>query len=266
MAPKDAALLETSQDPDELLDVADQFAAGLSTADREVVLRALTSDGFLNRLDSEEDYQAPPRQLRLARILKTLMDAPDAGAGVLVRLTQSPVFVALEPRQNLLIRALAAVRPAPEQAVAFWRRHSTPDAVWRHVTVWALGENGSAPALALLEEILSDPAQDPDEKVAWMHDAVLVHRNSPEMLAMAERLLGGGLDPALRPDLVESLFDYRPDDWYLECTPPEPPPRAAMSRDARERLRRIGERALAEVELTEEQQANVRAVLEALPE
>lgn len=265
MTQKDAALLETSNDPDELMEVADLFAASVSAADREVILRTLRSEDFLARLDSDDDYRNPPFELRVARIIKTLMDAPDSGAPVLVALTQSHAFLARQGRRHLLVLALVGVRPAPEAAVAFWRREAVPHGVLLHVTVDALAENGSAPAVALLGEILANPAHEPGYKVSWLHDTVLSHRDNPEMLAEAERLLHDGLPAELRPVLVESLFDYRRDEWY-GCSHPVPPPWSAFSREARERLRRIGTEALETVNLDKVQQARVRTVLETLPE
>jgi hypothetical protein len=50
--------------------------------------------------------------------------------------------------------------------------------------------------------------------------------------------------------LVEVLFDYRPDEWYRSEMPPVPPPRELVSEKARAVLRRIGEYALQNLELT----------------
>lgn len=97
-----------------------------------------------------------------------------------------------------------------------------------------------------------------------MQDPILVHRNDVPALRLCDSLLRGALEIGLSASLVEALFDYKPDAWYLECEPPAPPPRSAASQEARELLRRIGDYALASVELEPEQRSVVRDVLESL--
>ncbi|HJT88031.1 MAG TPA: hypothetical protein VJ732_09245 [Bryobacteraceae bacterium] len=233
--------------------------ASQSPADLNALLEALSSPSFLNRLDSQEEYLGPPDKLRLARVMRALTDNP-TGHPLLVALTAKRSFTSLEQRQDLLIRALAGVRPAPEAAVRFWERNSTPDAVYLQVTIDALADNSSQPALALLEKRLADPRYDPDEKVAWMRDPVLRHRGDLEMLRICERLLAGRLPAALRPDLVEALCDYRP-EWYLSERPPRPPAIATFTPEARAELRKICQLALQQVKLSDGQKQAVRKTL-----
>ncbi len=154
-------------------------------------------------------------------------------------MTKKPEFTSLEPRQELLIRALAVVRPATSQAIIFWDQHSQPEAAYRHVTIEALADNGSELALELLEKKLGDPQHEEEEVVAWMRDPILRHRNDVAMLRVCERMLIKTLPPERRPKLVEALCDYRPDEWYLSCNPPVPPSRIEATEEARVILRRI---------------------------
>jgi hypothetical protein len=233
-------VMATSKDAAELMRTAAAFAGSAKESDHSALRQHLGSEEFLNRLDSAEDYSQPPKRLRLARVLRTLAENPaSAAASTLLVLARSPVFTAVEQRQYLLILALVPLRPAPADAVRFWRLHSAPETVWRHVTVAALCDNGSEPALALLEEVLVHPQHDPEEKVVWMRDPLLRHRNEVPLLSCCERMITRSLPEEQRPDLLEALCDYRPNLWYVVCTPPVPPARAAASREAREILRRI---------------------------
>lgn len=261
MASRDQFVLEHSDDRQLLMKTAVKFARSESPDDHNLLLSHLGSEHFLNRLDSPEDYQAPPKQLRLARVVKTLMSSPTPwGKEVLVSLTQERSFVSFEPRQDLLIRALVVVRPAPKEAVRFWNEHSQPRSPYLHVTIDALADNGSPSALALLEQKMADPQFNRSYKMAWMRDPILRHRTELAMLQTCERMLANSLPSELRPSLVEALFDYKP-EWYRSCQPPQPQPWQAMSDEARNLLRVIGNQALQFVPLYPSQEARVRAVL-----
>lgn len=251
----DPSVLKTSKDPQVLLRAALDCAAGPNPDDLKALGEALSSPAFLTRLDSKDEYLGPTQKLRLARVLDALMDNP-AGHDVLVGLTVKPAFTALEQRRDLLIRALAAVRPAPDAAIRFWERNSTPGAPYLQVTIDALADNLSEPALALLEKKFADPRFEEEDKIAWMRDPVLRHRADVRMLRTCERMLAGSLPPALRPELVEALCDYKR-EWYLSEKPPLPPPPDAYAPEARAELRKICELALHEVKLTDSQKAAV---------
>lgn len=258
---KDPTVLERSTDPQLLMKTAAEFAASPQPADHNVLLRYLETESFLNRLDSAEDYLAPPKQLRLARIIVTLMKNPaPASKEVLVSLTQEPHFTNFEPRQELLIRALVSVRPAPMDAARFWNEHSQPESPYLHLTIFVLADNGSPNALTLLERKMADPKLEAEDKVSWMRDPILRHRNDVPMLETCARLLAGALPADLRPQLVEALCDYRP-EWYLSCDPPVPPSRQLMSDEARNLLRAFCNHALQKIPLDPQQKLAVETTL-----
>jgi hypothetical protein len=237
MPANDAAVLSTSTDPKELMDAACRCAAGNNAADQALLLRYLGTEQFLARLDARDDYMGRPENLRLARVLRILMEneVPSARA-MLNALTQKPAFVAIRPRQRLLVQALVFVRPAPPEAIAFWNAQSQPKSVYRHMTMDALADNGSPSAIALLENKLADPAHDKDEKIAWMRDPILRHRTGLPLLQACRRLLTTGLSPELRAPLVTALCDYRPELWYRNCDPPVPPQLARASKESKREL------------------------------
>src|SRR5205823_1816263 len=139
-----------------------------------------------------------------------------SAAQTLVNLTQSPGYNAVLVRTDLLITACAGVRPPPAPLLKFWDNHCRPMDGFTPLTIVALVVNGTVPAIDLLERKFADPTHGDDVKGDWMHNAVLPHRDDVELLRGCQRLVRHRLPKHLRPALVETLFDYRPDDWYPE--------------------------------------------------
>lgn len=264
MAHNLARTAATSKDPMELMEAAEAAAASRDEAEHAALRSALRDESFLSRLDSDEEYDAPPKQLRLARVLHALSENRTEPADkTLAALAADGMFTSVEPRQFLLIRALIPVRPATPPAVAFWTAHAAPTTPYKHVTMDALADNGTEPAVALLEKSLADLAHDPQDRIAWMRDPVLRNRDNAVILAACERLVRGGLEEPLREDLVAALFDHR-EEWYLACDPPQPPRFEQSPGPAKEILRRIGEHALANIQLDPRTETAVRARLKAM--
>jgi hypothetical protein len=261
MVDKDPAVLERSKDPQLLMKTAVEFASSEYPADHSFLPYFLGMEEFLYRLDTPDEYLAPPKQLRLARVLKALMTNPSPHAKqVLVLLTRQDGFLARDERQLLLIQALVEVRPAPADAVSFWDQNSQPDSPYLTVTAIALADNGSPNALALLERKITDPEIAPDVKVSWMRQPILVHRNEAVMLESCGRMLAGPMALELRPALVEVLFDYQP-AWYVSH-PPVPPPRSTLNPQARNLLRTIGKHTLQSIPLDPSLKMKVQLALE----
>jgi hypothetical protein len=255
-------ILATSEDPRELSAYARVLVRSDRPADHNELRKWLSSAEFLARLDGPERYQGAPGKLRLSEVLRELSARSTPSAtNVLIALTHAPGFLAEPLRIDLLIRACIPLRPAAPQVVQFWNQHWLPDDGYSHVTAGAVCDNGSKPALALLEEKMSEGGHADDDKRVWMVTGIMMHRNEEAMLDSCERLLRGELPERLRPLLVEVLFDYRPEEWFRPATVLVPPDRKLASAAARERLRRIGEFALQSAPLTEQQQKVVRAVL-----
>jgi hypothetical protein len=249
---------------DELLERAMARAASGEQSDHAALLSDLQSRTFLTSLDSEQDYAKASRiRLRVERVARALArnPAPSARAAFL-ELLRSKVFLADEERRLALVRAGETLRPAPRELIAFWERHSRPHDIYTATTIPTLVANGSGPALRLFERKLADPAHRQDEKVAWLHTGVLVHRNDGELLRACERMLRGSLPMVLRPILVESLFDYRPGEWFRPASSYSPPPLRDASSDSLALLAKLGERALHGVPLSTTQRAAVARRLE----
>ncbi|HEY3065777.1 MAG TPA: hypothetical protein VGL09_08295 [Methylomirabilota bacterium] len=254
-----------SKDPATLVAAARRLAASARPEDQAELRRRLESAEFLTRLDEPARYQGAPQGLRLSEVLGELSRnrAPTAEA-TLVALTRSRVFRAEPLRAELLIRACVPLRPPSPDVVRFWDEHWQRDDGYSHVTAGAVCDNGTAPALALLERKMADPTHPDDDKRVWIVTGIMMHRNDVPMLESCERMLRSGLPARLRPLLVEAIFDYRPTEWFRPATVLVPPDRALASPAARERLRRLGEYALKSVPLTEAQKNAVTGVLNGL--
>jgi len=239
---------------------AESLAAGQDAANHWELGCLLASEDYLYRLDSPKEYSAPPRLLRLARVLRALMDNPAPSAGqLLVWLTRQAGFLDRSQRRLLLIQALAAVRPAPADAASFWDRNSQADSPYLTVTIGALADNGTPNALRLLETKMADPEIESDLKISWMRRPILVHRNEAPVLDSCGRMLVGLMSQELRPPLVGALFDYQ-SDWY-RSNPPVPPVSSAMDPQARKLSRGIAQYALQNIPLDSVLKAKVELSL-----
>ena len=258
-------ILRASAEPNALKTAAQTLAASERPEDHVAVTSFLTRTAFLDRLNTLSEYQIfRPKRLRLWAVLDVLLrnKAPSAHQ-VLIDLTTAPAYNddEMPARSDLLIQACARIRPAPTQVVAYWNKYCQPDDGHAPLTIEALLENSSPPALALLEAKMADPGHEVDERIAWMHASILLRRNDLHVLKTCHRMISGSLPQSLRPALVETLFDYRPAEWYTPSNPVRCPPRQMMSAEAKAELRAIGEMALKQEELTLEQQAVVKSVL-----
>jgi hypothetical protein len=257
-------VLQTSEDSKELMKAAVALARSKEPADHDTLLKHLRTQSFLSRLDTKEDYAAAAaKRLRISRVLEALgkNDAPSARQTI-VALTQERTFLEEEERVVALIEASTEVRPPPPALVRFWDAHSQPEDGFTPVTITALVNNGTAPALDLLERKMADPKHEDDVKIAWMRSRILTHRNDLLLLQSCERMLTGVLPSHLRPALVEVLFDYRPGEWYRPANASRPPDRRQASAAALAQLRRLGYLALQTVQLTESQKEAVTKTLE----
>lgn len=252
---------DPARTPDSLRDRAAALAASASDADLNRVGTALSDPAFLVRLDSLTEYQGTYHRLRLSQVIRPLAENPAPRArALLVGLTTSKEFPTHLLRVQLLIRALAHVRPAEPEVIGFWDRFSAKDSPLAHDVVEAIAINQSAPALRLLEQKFSDPSHPETLKKAWLRQIVLPRRNDVPLLESCERMLTLDLPVAIRICLVEVLFDYR-SDWYVGDDPPHPPLPATASPQSRQIRARIGALALQQPWLDSEHRTMVRKAL-----
>ncbi len=265
MAEDRLLVLSNSRDPAKLHAAAASLLESPEAEDRARLLGFLSRAEFLNRLDSPADYQRGAKYLRIARLIKAMRNsAHPATRGLLVELMQQREFIAEATRVELLIWASVVLRPAPPAVVQFWDDHCRPDDCFAALVAKALADNGSPPAVELLERKLAAPEFEDDERIWWMRTAILTHRRDVPILKACARLLEGPLPPALKPELVAVLFDYRPSQWHGPDGMYPPPPETRAGAESRQILMDIGEHALAGVELDPRLRQIVRAKVEEL--
>jgi hypothetical protein len=266
MEPDPLQAIQESRDPRELRQAARALAASPNPADHRALYAQLSSSAFLSRLDSEETYENEPERLAIRAVIRDLAaNSSPSAKQLLVALTQAPQFISEIERAEILIEILAVVRPAPPQAVEFWNNHCRPNDGFYNTTIRALLDNGTEPALQLFEKKMSDPGFSEEDKLYWMHFRLLPRRNQVEILRSCQRLLQGPLAESLRPALVETLFDYKVDEWFAARDHEPPPPRSKASPEALQILRSIGAQALEKVSLSEEQRTVVAQTLQEIP-
>lgn len=240
----------------------------LAQSTEEDSLRALYAglqrEDRLGKLDPQEDYlDYPATQLRLAGIFRHLMqNQSPASDQLLVALTREATFRDVDARREILVKALAVVRPAPPEAIQYWQAHAAPGSIFLHFVIEALCRNGSPPAIQLLETIFTSGDYSEQMKVLWMRDPVLRHRNDESLLTMCGRLLVSPLSPDLKVVMVMALIDHDPEVWYPPDHLPKPPPRSQASDTAKQALLSILKQAGQMREMTVDQKLLIDAVAE----
>jgi hypothetical protein len=223
--------VQQSTDPKALVHAAQVLASSDDSADHQALGAALLDADFLSRLDDDAAYDGPINRLRVARVLRTLAKHLDADrSAILVQLTSDPVFLQQDLRIDLLIKACAALRPSPPEVVSFWDAHCLPDDGFSNLTIAAAVANGSQPALDLFVAKLLDPAHDETDKLEWLRQDVLPHRQDLGVVRAGREALARGLSPPLDLALVQVFFDYNPEEWYRPATLREAPDRTELTR------------------------------------
>jgi len=208
----------------------------------------LTDEKFLQRLNTEREYLVfPAESLQLWFILDALSTnaAPDA-IETLNTIAGNPLYRDSGPRQTVLLKISEKVQKPPANIERLWKEQIRPNADELNLAVETLVANGSLEAIRIFEQELLRNEHEPDYLVAWFQDPILRHRQDPVLLEACERLLRAGKwSEDLKRALVEALFDYHPDAWYLkENEPPKPPSRSKLSEPARQKLLAIADFAL----------------------
>jgi hypothetical protein len=127
------------------------------------------------------------------------------------------------------------------------------------LAVEALCRNGSGPALDLMGRILKDTEHPLATRLDWVHRHLLAVRRSDAFLERVEGwIFDVGFERGIRAALAETVFDYRPSEWYRSTEAiPRPPAEEGVSEAARALLQRVGRR-VAAGDFTEETQAAAR--------
>jgi len=217
------------------------LAKSADKADHTRLGAMLRDKAWLDRLDPPKvAITIDPRALQLVPVLRAVAaHAPEA----LDPLASSAIYRESDYRLAALILASgSASKPGPG-LVELWGSQLDPEADELGATIVALVESGSSPSLALLQDAFVSESFEDDVVVSWFFSTVLTHRQDEALLAAIESLLRSDtLNPARAHALVESLYEYRPDAWYVATAqPPAPPARSTLTPGSRARLHTIAE-------------------------
>jgi uncharacterized protein (UPF0147 family) len=247
--PLDGDPRDVAQDPartsGEICMAGKHLAQSLIEADHAALRSSLKSPAILTRLDSAEDYRKPRHVLKIASIMDRLGKNTSAPAAATISaLTTSEPFLAHEHRIDLLIQASAVCRPPTPEVIAFWKSHSSAKGTHIELVAIALAKNATTESAALLEAMSKDPAYELWRRIDWFHIYVLQWRTHPENVALAERLSkDAALPRELRIAAVESIFDYRPEEWFPPHGGAEPEPWTASTKQGRDAARALAKTA-----------------------
>lgn len=240
-------------------------------ADLAEVETALTSEPHLLRLNTPDEYsQLPATKLALAPILARLSrNSATPAAQIIGSLCTNNVFLAEESRAECLLQTLPGLHPLPAQALALLRKSLEPDSSSAEIAIRALFDSGEKPALEIFSEEVLSGRQDLVVVKGWMRDPLLRHRREVGVLQMSLELLQKpNLDAELKNALVESLFDYRPKEWYvpqeIEGQLPTPPPSKNLPRAVRELLKKIAAVVAADSSVSATNKALVRKAVQSI--
>jgi hypothetical protein len=214
-------VLNESPDPERLTASAIALASSEDPAAVMELEPLLRRAGFLDRLDPPDGDTRSVTNLLW--VFRALADHPAPATG---RLCESVYvdegFRSVPARINLLLGALAAVRPMTAEAAAIFRETSSQG--YAEVNGPLLIDNGSPPALEIFEEIIAGDWVDSEVKVSILHRAVLPARTRLAVITLCSRLLDRGLPAEVQTGIVETLFDYQSRRWFGPAMePPEPP-------------------------------------------
>jgi hypothetical protein len=229
-----------------------------------VLARLLGERSYLARLDPMHDSEIPV--VRLARVFRALAEHPSqATASLCVSLGRSPDFTAAPARLNLLLNALAAVRPMSQESADLFR--STNVSGFFEVNAPLLAKNASPRALEILSEMLSDQGVDLMQRVSIAHWALLPTRTDVRVVTMSSGILEKQTLPhEVRIAILESLYDYQPRRWFgLDAAQPAAPSWETSSRATRTALRLLGKAMLRREDLPDELRTAIQKTLDGLP-
>jgi hypothetical protein len=265
MDSNDTAEMNIDDDANTLSEKALLLAGSADPADMNSLAQLLSDDDFLSKLDSDEDYQSSPHTLRVTGVLERLSNnsAPEAHT-VLSNLTKSPVFGQRISRTEVLIVTCAKIRPPSQDVLQFWDAHAQGGSS-KPLVVGALFENNTPESMVLFEKLMLDSMHGDDEKIFWLKNYAVPHRDNLPFLQASERLLTRPIDSNMKIELIRVIFDYR-EDWYPPRDMPKPPDPMLIDPDARDVLQTLGEYALSLDELPENLGAAVKKRLSAYGE
>ena len=231
---KATQILRTSFDPAEL-SMAASFICQFENDSRqalETLLELLEDPAFWRKLDVHEAYKLRDSDLRMRPVLIAMgrIGTPEAEAA-LFKLADNKKFMAEAGREDILIEALGWIREPSLRLLMYLEAQAQPGDHRRpKLAVSGLVRIASPETCAIVEKCIRSPNFETPDKLDWLTTNLLLGRNNPNVVNLYKRLITSDVkDAKLRNMIVQTLFDFRPDEWYLSARRPFAPARAQAS-------------------------------------
>ncbi|MFI5380356.1 MAG: hypothetical protein ACHRHE_13740 [Tepidisphaerales bacterium] len=233
-------ILAESSDRDRLEAAAVALARSGNEAALAILEAFLKDKAFLARLDELGDPQQKTR--RLGHIMAALATHPTpAVADLCLRLRGDPAYTSDDDRIAFLLTAAAAVSPMDKPTVEFFRE--TAARGYFALNARLLAANGSAPALSLLQSMVTDETVPLQRRIDALHEALPTHRTDRGVIETAGHILASKPVEAIANGVLESIFEFRAKEWF-GTHPPTPAPWNQASPEAAAAARRLAATAI----------------------
>jgi len=226
------SILRDSKDPAQLEAAAVSLCKAKAAEALRNLVPILRDAKFLQRLDSEQDYEDHEDQLRIRSVLQAMGRSPSSQAvQALEEISEDKGFIGDLARLEALIDACGLLEKPSPKLLTFLDSQAQPGGVMTNRVTGTLARIGSAEACQLIEKRLLSKDYDQSFKVSCFTEDLIEYRNRPGVVGLYKRFLrSDALGPKLREIVVLTLFDYRRLEWYKTAhNAPVAPPRGDAS-------------------------------------
>jgi hypothetical protein len=228
--------LRNVKDPDQLLALALKSCTSTDSAALATVIEAVKDPYFCDRLDPDGEekpvvivHGKPPpdflEPMRLQKLMYAIASLPgEVGCRSILAIAESKTFTSQmkvgktgpHQRMEALIIACGNVRNPSPELLTFMDRKLAEDNYWSSRVICAWVRMRSEAACPKLEQRVKE-ANDKlgGEMRGFYVEVLFASRNEPTTVDLYKRLISGNIkDAGLRNTIVQTVFDYRPREWY----------------------------------------------------
>ena len=103
----------------------------------------------------------------------------------------------------------------PSKVLLHWVDEQGTPKNGANLAVEAFARMATDESCALIEKRMLSNGYDKYDKMGWLHSILIPVRDHPAVVRLYKRLMQATIeDDEVREALVQSLFDYRPKEWY----------------------------------------------------
>ena len=172
---------------------------------------------FLSRMDSPNDYTFYRHRLRVRRVLEYIAKISNSEMAelCLLELSRDSLFMSDKSRVKGIIVACGLVDSPSLELIKFLHSYVIPKGRHANLAMRSLVNFKTMEAFEIVKSILLSESFRPVKRCSWLVNFILPIRYHEQSLNLYERLLMADIDDQeLRNCIVQSLFDYKPSEWY----------------------------------------------------